>query len=83
MFNLSTNLRSAPPRVLVVNGSVLVDELVRLSLSITEQGILHSLAKGRVITQYDGTWLLESCGSCQRVSAASALRAHILTCSES
>jgi len=63
------------------SADILVDELT--SLSMTEQEILHSLAEGRGITQYDGIGLLESCGSCQWMFAASALWAHIPTCSES
>jgi hypothetical protein len=50
---------------------------------MTEQEILHSLAEGRVITQYDSMGLLELCGSCQWMFAVSALRAHIPICSES
>ncbi|KAG1786274.1 uncharacterized protein HD556DRAFT_1313621 [Suillus plorans] len=65
----------------VGSSSVLIDELA--SLSMTEQGILHPLAEGRGVTWYDGIGLLESCGSCQRVFAASALWTHILTCAAS
>ncbi|KAG2031313.1 hypothetical protein BDR03DRAFT_972916 [Suillus americanus] len=45
----------------------------------TEQEILHSLAEGRGITQYDGIGLLKSYRSCSlsTMFTASALRAHI------
>jgi hypothetical protein len=58
----------------------LIDELA--SLSLTEQQVLHSLVDGKGITQYEHIGLLEFCGGCQRMFAASALRAHILTCSQ-
>ncbi|KAG1887407.1 uncharacterized protein F5891DRAFT_1176672, partial [Suillus fuscotomentosus] len=41
--------------------------------SSTEQGVLHSLAEGRGITSYEHIGLLELCGNCQRMFAASAL----------
>ncbi|KAG0697372.1 hypothetical protein DFH29DRAFT_156931 [Suillus ampliporus] len=56
------------------------DELA--SLTLTEQEILHLLADGKGITKYEHIGLLELCGGCQRMFAASALRAHILTCSQ-
>jgi hypothetical protein len=58
----------------------LVDELA--SLSLTEQRVLNSLVDGKGITEYEHIGLLEFCGGCQRMFAASALRAHILTCSQ-
>ncbi|KAG2127175.1 uncharacterized protein EDB93DRAFT_1109386 [Suillus bovinus] len=50
--------------------------------SLKEQDVLHSLAEGRGITPYEHIGLLELCGNCQQMFAASALRAHILTCSK-
>ncbi|KAG0693277.1 hypothetical protein DFH29DRAFT_881565 [Suillus ampliporus] len=57
-----------------------VDEVA--SLSMTEQEILQSLVEGKGITKYEHIGLLKVCGSCQQTFAASALRAHIVTCSE-
>ncbi|KAG2140987.1 hypothetical protein DEU56DRAFT_979862 [Suillus clintonianus] len=48
--------------------------------SSMEQDVLHSLAEGRGITSYEHIGLLELCGNCQQMFAASALRVHILTC---
>jgi hypothetical protein len=80
---MQQQLRRTSADIHITSGStsILADKLA--SLSVTEQEILHSLAEGRGITQYDGMGLLESCGSCQRMFAASALRAHIPICSES
>ncbi|KAJ8579386.1 hypothetical protein M405DRAFT_754566 [Rhizopogon salebrosus TDB-379] len=54
-----------------------------VGLSMTEQDTLHTLAEGKGITKYEYTGLLEVCGSCQRMFVATALRAHIVTCSKS
>ncbi|KAG2132231.1 hypothetical protein BD769DRAFT_1386509 [Suillus cothurnatus] len=59
----------------------LVNEVT--SLSPTEQKVLRSLADGNGITKYEHIGLLELCGGCQRMFAASALRTHILTCPQS
>ncbi|KAG2137942.1 hypothetical protein DEU56DRAFT_912581 [Suillus clintonianus] len=72
--------RSAPLTSAPVDAPHIADELA--SLSLTEQEVLHSLADGKGITKYEHIGLLELCGGCQRMFAASALRAHILTCSQ-
>ncbi|KAG2756765.1 hypothetical protein P692DRAFT_20714881, partial [Suillus brevipes Sb2] len=78
---LAANLRQ--PRIthyLCRQPAPLIDELT--SLSLTEQQVLHSLVDGKGITEYEHIGLLEFCRGCQRMFAASALRAHILTCSQ-
>lgn len=68
---------SLPPAAADAN----IEELA--SLSTMEQEILQSLVEGRGITKYEHIRLLEVCESCQQTFAASALQAHIITCSES
>ncbi|KAG1852426.1 hypothetical protein DFJ58DRAFT_841863 [Suillus subalutaceus] len=60
---LVRQLRRTSADVHVASGStsILADELA--GLSMTEQEVLHSLAEGGGITQYDGIGLLESCRS--------------------
>ncbi|KAG1886298.1 hypothetical protein F4604DRAFT_1675932 [Suillus subluteus] len=83
--HVQQQLHHASAGVRVISGSIsiLAEELA--SLSLTEQEILHLLAKGRGITQHDGIGVLESWGSCRLMFtlAASTLQAHIPVCSES